>query len=107
MTGAKSLTIVDFLLNMIPANMVGAVAAGDLLPVLIISVLFSFTLCHIGEASARLALLIDVVMYVAPLAALAATAFTIGKFGLAAREPREAGGLRLADLDPVRPIGSG
>src|SRR5258707_2455655 len=33
-TSAKSLTIVDFLLKMIPANLVGAVAQGDLLPVL-------------------------------------------------------------------------
>src|SRR5271156_90172 len=91
-TGAKSLTVVDFLIKMIPSNMVGAVAQGDLLPVLVISVLFGFALIHMGERGQRLVTLIDdfthalfgivrIVMYVAPLAAFAAMAFTIGKFG--------------------------
>jgi len=91
-TSAKSLTIVDFLMKMIPSNMVGAVAQGDLLPVLVMAVLFGFALCHMGERSQRLIVLIDdfmhalfgivrIVMYLAPLAAFAAMAFTIGKFG--------------------------
>ena len=91
-TSAKSLTIVDFLMKMIPSNMVGAVAQGDLLPVLVMAVLFGFALCHLGERSQRLIVLIDdfmhalfgivrIVMYLAPLAAFAAMAFTIGKFG--------------------------
>src|SRR5207253_456337 len=41
-SNAKSLTIVDFLIKMIPSNLVGAVAQGDLLPVLVIAVLFGF-----------------------------------------------------------------
>ena len=91
-TSAKSLTIVDFLMKMIPSNMVGAVAQGDLLPVLVMAVLSGFALCHMGERSQRLIVLIDdfmhalfgivrIVMYLAPLAAFAAMAFTIGKFG--------------------------
>ena len=91
-TSAKSLTVVDFLMKMIPSNMVGAVAQGDLLPVLVMAVLFGFALCHMGERSQRLIVLIDdfmhalfgivrIVMYLAPLAAFAAMAFTIGKFG--------------------------
>jgi len=91
-TSAKSLTIVDFLMKMIPTNMVGAVAQGDLLPVLVISVLFGFALIHMGERGQRLVGVIDdfthalfgivrIIMYVAPLAAFAAMAFTIGKFG--------------------------
>ena len=91
-TSAKSLTIVDFLIKMIPSNMVGAVAQGDLLPVLVMSVLFGFALCHMGERGQRLVAVIDdfmhalfgivrIVMYLAPLAAFAAMAFTIGKFG--------------------------
>jgi aerobic C4-dicarboxylate transport protein len=91
-TSAKSLTIVDFLMKMIPSNMVGAVAQGDLLPVLVMSVLFGFALCHMGERGQRLVGVIDdfthalfgvvrIVMYVAPLAAFGAMAFTIGKFG--------------------------
>src|SRR6202163_3396421 len=90
-SGAKSLTIVDFLMKMIPANMVGAVAQGDLLPVLVMSVLFGFALIHMGERGQRLVVVIDdfthalfgivrIVMYLAPLAGFGARAFTIGKF---------------------------
>src|SRR5437764_14000663 len=91
-SSAQSLTIVDFLMKMIPTNLVGAVAQGDLLPVLVIAVLFGVALCHMGERGQRLVALIDdfthalfgivrIVMYVAPLAAFGAIAFTIGKFG--------------------------
>jgi aerobic C4-dicarboxylate transport protein len=91
-TSAKSLTIVDFLLKMIPANMVGAVAQGDILPVLVMAILFGFALAHMGERGQRLVALIDdfmhalfgvvrIVMYLAPLAAFGAMAFTVGKFG--------------------------
>jgi len=92
-TSAKSLTIVDFLIKMIPTNMVGAVAQGDLLPVLVMAVLFGFALCNMGERGQRLVAIIDdfvqalfgvvrIVMYLAPLAAFGAMAFTIGKYGI-------------------------
>ena len=91
-TSAKSMTIVDFLLKMIPSNLVGAVAQGDLLPVLVIAILLGFALCSMGERGQRLVVVIDdtmhalfgivrIVMYLAPLAAFGAMAFTIGKFG--------------------------
>src|SRR5260370_1011752 len=91
-TSAKSLTIVDFLMKMTPTNLIGAVAQGDLLPVLVIAVLFGFALCQMGERGLRLVSLIDdvmhalfgivrIVMYAAPLAAFGAITFTIGKFG--------------------------
>ncbi|MBV9014334.1 MAG: C4-dicarboxylate transporter DctA [Alphaproteobacteria bacterium] len=89
---AKSLTIVDFLMKMIPSNLVGAIAQGDLLPVLVIAVLFGFALCQMGERGQRLVSLLDdamhalfgivrIVMYAAPIAAFGAIAFTVGKFG--------------------------
>lgn len=89
---AKSFTIVEFLMKMIPANLVGAVAQGDLLPVLVMAVLFGFALCQMGERGQRLVTVIDdvmhalfgivrIVMHVAPLAAFGAIAFTVGKFG--------------------------
>jgi aerobic C4-dicarboxylate transport protein len=91
-TSAKSLTIVDFLMKMIPSNLVGAVAQGDILPVLVMAILFGFALCYMGERGERLVGLMDdimhalfgvvrIIMYVAPLAAFGAMAFTIGKFG--------------------------
>src|SRR5215470_14735695 len=91
-TSAKSLSIVDFLMKMIPTNLVGAVAQGEILPVLVMAILFGFALAHMGERGARLVALIDdfmhglfgvvrIVMYLAPLAAFGAMAFTVGKFG--------------------------
>jgi aerobic C4-dicarboxylate transport protein len=93
--GAKSLTVVDFLMKMIPTNMIGAVSQGDLLPVLIMAILFGFSLCQMGNMGQRVVELIDalvhalfgvvrIIMYVAPLAAFGAMAFTIGKFGFGA-----------------------
>ena len=86
------MTIVELLLKMIPHNMVGAIAGGEILPVLVMGVLFGFALCHLGPRAERLTSLIDdfthvlfgivrIVMYVAPLAAFGAMAFTVGKFG--------------------------
>lgn len=91
-SSAKSLTIVDFLMKMVPSNMVGAIAQGDLLPVLVIAVLFGFALCGMGERAQRVVVMIDdvmhalfgvvrIVMYLAPVAAFGAMAFTVGKFG--------------------------
>jgi aerobic C4-dicarboxylate transport protein len=91
-SSAKSLTVVDFLMKLIPRNIVGAVAEGDLLQVLVIAVLFGVALCHMGERGHRLVGIIDdvmqvlfgivrIVMYLAPLAAFGAMAFTVGKFG--------------------------
>jgi DAACS family dicarboxylate/amino acid:cation (Na+ or H+) symporter/aerobic C4-dicarboxylate transport protein len=90
--GAKSLTVVDFLMKMLPSNLVGVVAQGDLLPVLVMAVLFGFALCQLGSSGQRLVTLLDdvmqtlfgmvgIIMYLAPLAAFGAVAFTIGKFG--------------------------
>src|SRR6201993_5190241 len=53
-TSAKSLGIVDFLMKMIPTNLVGAVAQGEILPVLVMAILFGFALAHMGERGARL-----------------------------------------------------
>lgn len=90
--GAKSLTIVDFLMKMLPSNMVGVVAQGDLLPVLVMAILFGFALCQLGNSGQRLVTLVDdvmntlfgvvrIIMYLAPLAAFGAVAFTVAKFG--------------------------
>jgi aerobic C4-dicarboxylate transport protein len=94
-TGAKSLTIIDFLMSMIPTNLVGALAQGEIMPVLVMAVLFGFALCRMGANGMRLVALIDeamhalfgivrIIMYLAPLAAFGAMAFTVGKFGFGA-----------------------
>jgi Na+/H+-dicarboxylate symporter len=89
---SKSMTIVDFLTKMIPTNIVGDIAKGDIMPVLIMAVLFGFALCQMGERGQRLTALMDdfthavfgvvrIIMYLAPLGAFGAMAFTIGRFG--------------------------
>src|SRR5712691_2561182 len=88
----RSLCSVMSPLSINPTNLVGAIASGDIMPVLVMAVLFGFALCRMGERGRRLVELIDdfthalfgvvrIVMYLAPIAAFAAMAFTIGKFG--------------------------
>jgi aerobic C4-dicarboxylate transport protein len=83
---------VDFILNIIPDSVVGALARGDILQVLLFAILFGFALMAMGERGARLRDLIDdtahavfgviaIVMKAAPLGAFGAMAYTIGKFG--------------------------
>jgi aerobic C4-dicarboxylate transport protein len=91
-TSAKDMTLVDFLVKMIPTNLVGDIAKGDIMPVLIMAVLFGFALCQMGERGQRITALLDdfmhtvfgvvrIIMYLAPLAAFSGMAFTIGRFG--------------------------
>jgi aerobic C4-dicarboxylate transport protein len=86
---------VDFVLNIIPDNVVGALARGDILQVLLFAILFGFSLMALGERGHRLRDLIDdtahgvfgviaIVMKAAPFGAFGAMAYTIGKFGPAA-----------------------
>ena len=92
---AEAQKSVDFVLNIIPDSVVGALARGDILQVLLFAILFGFALMAMGERAARLRDIIDdtahaifgvigIVMKAAPLGAFGAMAFTIGKFGPAA-----------------------
>jgi aerobic C4-dicarboxylate transport protein len=85
-------TATQFLVNIIPQTTVGAFADGNVLQVLLISVLFGFALARLGEPGKSIAGLIEVVsralfavvgmvMWAAPLGAFGAMAFTVGKFG--------------------------
>jgi aerobic C4-dicarboxylate transport protein len=85
-------TAVEFLLNIIPQTMVGAFADGNVLQVLLISVLFGFALTRVGESgkaiagtiealSRALLAVVGMVMWAAPVGAFGAIAFTVGKFG--------------------------
>jgi aerobic C4-dicarboxylate transport protein len=95
---AGSQSTVDFLLNIIPNTVIDAFAKGDILQVLLFSVLFGFALSAMGEKGNRLLCIIDevshalfgvvgLIMKVAPLGAFGAMAFTIGKYGLASLAP--------------------
>ena len=86
---------VEFVLNIIPDSVVGAFAKGDILQVLLFSILFGFAVMALGERGHTLRDLIDdvahgifgviaIVMKAAPLGAFGAMAFTIGRYGPAA-----------------------
>ena len=81
-----------FLLQILPNSFLGAFTEGNVLQVLLIAVLCGFALAQLGERAAPLAGLIEqaaqmlfrivgFVMWAAPLGALGAIAFTVGKFG--------------------------
>jgi aerobic C4-dicarboxylate transport protein len=92
---AEAQKSVDFVLNIIPDSVVGALARGDILQVLLFAILFGFSLMALGERGHRLRDIIDdashavfgviaIVMKAAPIGAFGAMAYTIGKFGPAA-----------------------
>jgi aerobic C4-dicarboxylate transport protein len=91
--GANAGSLADFLLGIIPATAVDAFAKGNILQVLLFSILFGFALHGIGDAGAPVLLLIDrlsrvlfgivgIIMKTAPFGAFGAMAFTVGTFGV-------------------------
>ncbi|MGR3885923.1 dicarboxylate/amino acid:cation symporter [Pseudomonas sp. 1152_12] len=92
-TAGKDQSIVAFILNVIPNTIVGAFANGDILQVLMFSVIFGFALHRLGAYGKPLLDFIDrfahvmfniinMIMKLAPLGALGAMAFTIGAYGV-------------------------
>ena len=86
-------TTVGFLLNIIPNTVVGAFANGDILQVLMFSVIFGFALHRLGSYGKPVLDLIDrfahvmfniinMIMKLAPVGAFGAMAFTIGQYGV-------------------------
>jgi aerobic C4-dicarboxylate transport protein len=86
-------SIVGFILNVIPNTIVGAFANGDILQVLMFSVIFGFALHRLGAYGKPLLDIIDrfahamfniinMIMKLAPIGALGAMAFTIGAYGV-------------------------
>ena len=85
----------DHVLNVIPTTIIGAFASGDVLQVLLFSVLFGFALHAVGgralalyamieQLSSALFRIVGSIMRLAPIGALGAMAFTIGKYGVGA-----------------------
>jgi aerobic C4-dicarboxylate transport protein len=83
----------EFLMHIVPSNIVAAFAGGELLPVVFFSVLFGVALTAVGDAGRdvvdfllKLQLVffrvVKMVMVVAPIGAFGAMAYTVGNFGL-------------------------
>lgn len=92
-TAGADQTIVGFLLNVIPNTIVGAFANGDILQVLMFSVIFGFALHRLGAYGKPVLDFIDrfahvmfniinMIMKLAPIGAFGAMAFTIGAYGV-------------------------
>ena len=96
---AEQLHISDYLLHMIPKTFPDAFSGnGDLLQVLLVSILFGVALSRLGEHGAGMTKFVDetgkvffgmvnIVMKAAPLGAGAAMAYTVGKFGIGTLKP--------------------
>ncbi|PKU24018.1 C4-dicarboxylate transporter DctA [Telmatospirillum siberiense] len=93
-TNAQSLSVVDFILNIIPASAVNAFAQGNILQVLLFALFVGFALLHIGKRAQPLVdtierwsevifAIVGAIMKLAPLAVFGAVGYTIGKFGIA------------------------
>jgi len=90
--------VTEFLMNVIPSTVVDAFAKGDILQVLLFSVLMGFAFAAAGERgrsvvrfindfSNGLFICVGFVMKLAPIGAFGAMAFTIGKYGIASLVP--------------------
>jgi aerobic C4-dicarboxylate transport protein len=86
-------TVTEFLINIIPSSVVDAFAKGDILQVLLFSILFGFALHKFGSKDSLVYNLIEklshvlfgivnIIMKAAPIGAFGAMAFTIGKYGI-------------------------
>jgi aerobic C4-dicarboxylate transport protein len=88
----KSTGFIDFLLHIIPDTIIGAFAEGDILQVLFFAILFGVALSTIGNKAQSVLKVLEsfehglfavmrFIMRLAPLGALGAMAFTVGKYG--------------------------
>ena len=95
---AKTLTTSEFLLNIVPTTVADAFTKGDVLQVLLISLLFGFSLSALGERGKPITSLIETgsqaifgvinfIMRFAPIGAFGAMAFTVGKYGVVSLGP--------------------
>jgi aerobic C4-dicarboxylate transport protein len=95
---AKTQTVTQFLVHIIPNTIVDAFTRGDILQVLLVSLLFGIALSLAGPRSKPLVDFLDaltrvvfgvvaILMRFAPIGAFGAMAFTIGKYGLASLGP--------------------
>ncbi|MFC7440247.1 dicarboxylate/amino acid:cation symporter [Laceyella putida] len=94
----EKMDMVDFLIHIVPSNVVESFAKGDILQVVFFAVLFGFALASLGkfgdpviELFDRLShtffKIVNIVMRVAPIGAFGAISYTIGNYGLSTLIP--------------------
>ncbi len=91
--GKEQRGIVQFLLDIIPHNIIGSLAEGNILQVLFFAILLGFAFAKMGEKAEPVKtvlqsfldgifIVIKMIMKVAPLGAMGAIGFTVGRYGL-------------------------
>ena len=91
--GKEQKGVVQFLLDIIPHNVIGSLAEGNILQVLFFAILLGFAFSKMGEKAEPVKvvlqsfldgifLVIKMIMKVAPLGAMGAIGFTVGRYGL-------------------------
>ena len=95
---AKEQNVPEFLLDIIPTSVVSGFAEGNILQVLLVSILFGCVFAALGERGRPLMLVIDslsgavfhaigILLKLAPIGAFGAMAFTIGRYGFMSLVP--------------------
>lgn len=95
---AKTQSVTEFLMHIIPTTVVDAFAKGEILQVVFVALLFGVALSAAGTRAKPLVEIIDslthvvfrvvnILMKFAPVGAFGAMAYTVGKFGLASLGP--------------------
>ncbi len=90
---AAKLSVIGFVLDIIPTTIVDAFAEGHILQIMLFSVLFGMALLKIGDkgkrvieffdgVSAALFAVLRFIMYLAPIGTFGAMAFTVGAYGI-------------------------
>ncbi|WP_018616540.1 C4-dicarboxylate transporter DctA [Segetibacter koreensis] len=91
-TDTKGFDWADFILHIVPANVVDAFAKGDIIQILFFGILFSIGLKQLGNNGKSVIItfeklnkvlfnILRIIMRVSPLGAFGGMAFTIGKYG--------------------------
>lgn len=94
MPAEKGMNWADFILHIVPSNIVDAFAKGDIIQILFFGILFSVALKNLGPTGESLLTtfeklskvlfnILKIVMKVSPVGAFGGMAYTIGKFGFA------------------------
>ncbi|MBS0398134.1 MAG: dicarboxylate/amino acid:cation symporter [Proteobacteria bacterium] len=89
----KLQSVPDFLMSLVPVSVMDAFARGDILQILVFAMFFGVALHALGPRVPRVKKLVDasaqvmfaitgLIMYLAPLGAFGAMAFTVGQYGI-------------------------
>ncbi|WP_162263082.1 C4-dicarboxylate transporter DctA [Legionella birminghamensis] len=89
---AQQFDSTHFFLNLIPDTLISAFSKGDILPILLISLLTAFAIIryrnlpnlmnNLSELSSLLFTMVNLIMKLAPIGAFGAMAFTVGTYGI-------------------------